>query len=191
MTTLTGRASAWAVSTRSIVYMAIGAALYGVLGWATSFLRIPGPFNSQIRPAIVIPMFFGALFGPWVGFFAGFVGNIIIDLIAGYGFSWNWSLANGLLGLISGLAFARARGEELPSLTQVLLFAIGGNLIAFLLPASPTSGFMAPTRHSSLCSTSAGSCRISSPPSCYCRFCTSAINKSKIVADAKNDMVGA
>src|SRR5690349_17836253 len=95
-----GRASAWAVGTRQVVFMAIGAALYGVLGWVTSFLRIPGPFNSQIRPAVVIPMFFGAIFGPWVGFFTGFVGNVIIDLLSGYGFSWNWSLGNGLLGLI-------------------------------------------------------------------------------------------
>ena len=132
MASLIGKSTAWQIRTREIVYMAIGAALYGVLGWVTSFVRIPGPFNSQIRPAIVIPMFFGAIFGPWVGFFAGFAGNVIIDLISGYGFSWNWSLANGLLGLISGFAAARARGEELPSLREVLLWAIAGNLIAFL-----------------------------------------------------------
>jgi energy-coupling factor transport system substrate-specific component len=135
MATLTGRvrrASAWAVGTREVVFMAIGAALYGVLGWATSLLKIPGPFNSQIRPGVVIPMFFGAIFGPWVGFFTGFVGNVIIDLLSGYGFSWNWSLGNGLLGLISGIAFARARGEDLPSLREVLTWAAVGTLLAFL-----------------------------------------------------------
>jgi energy-coupling factor transport system substrate-specific component len=112
--------------------MAIGAALYGVLGWATSFIRIPGPFSSQIRPAVAIPMFFGAIFGPWVGFFTGFVGNVIIDLLSGYGFSWNWSLANGLLGLISGIAFVQARGEELPSLRSILTWSLIGTLLAFL-----------------------------------------------------------
>jgi energy-coupling factor transport system substrate-specific component len=112
--------------------MAIGAALYGVLGWATSFLRIPGPFNTSIRPAVAIPMFFGAVFGPWVGFFSGMVGNIIIDLLSGYGFSWNWSLGNGLLGLIAGLAFVRARGEELPSLRAALTWSVIGTLLAFL-----------------------------------------------------------
>ena len=126
------RASAWAVGTRQVVFMAIGAALYGVLGWATSFLRIPGPFNTSIRPAIVIPMFFGAIFGPWVGFFTGIAGNIIIDLLSGYGFSWNWSLANGLLGLIAGLAFVRTRGEELPSLRAALTWSVVGVLVAFL-----------------------------------------------------------
>ena len=124
--------SRWAVGTREVVNMGIGAALYGVLGWATSFLKIPGPFNSTVRPAIVIPMFFGAIFGPWVGFFTGLVGNIIIDLVSGFGFSWNWSLANGLLGLISGLAFARASGIELPKLPSILTWAIIGTLVSFL-----------------------------------------------------------
>jgi energy-coupling factor transport system substrate-specific component len=132
MAMLAGRTSAWAVRTREVVFMAIGAALYGVLGWATSFIRIPGPFNSSIRPAVAIPMFFGAIFGPWVGFFTGFVGNIIIDLLSGYGFSWNWSLGNGLLGLISGLAFVAARGKGLPSLRSVLTWAAIGTLLAFL-----------------------------------------------------------
>jgi energy-coupling factor transport system substrate-specific component len=131
-TSLIGRANAWTVQTREVVFMAIGAALYGVLGWATSFLRIPGPFNSSIRPAVVIPMFFGAIFGPWVGLFTGFAGNVIIDLLSGYGFSWNWSLGNGLLGLIAGFAFARARGDELPSLKSVLLWSAIGVLLAFL-----------------------------------------------------------
>ncbi|MFL5803215.1 MAG: ECF transporter S component [Roseiflexaceae bacterium] len=127
-----GRASAWAVGTRQVVFMAIGAALYGVLGWATAIARLPGPFNISVRPAVVIPMFFGAIFGPWVGFFTGFVGNIIIDLLSGYGFSWNWSLGNGLLGLIAGLAFVRAQGAELPSLKSAVLWSVIGTLIAFL-----------------------------------------------------------
>lgn len=132
MRTFAGRTSAWAIQTREIVYMAIGAALYGVLGWATAALRIPGPFNSQIRPAVVIPMFFGAIFGPWVGFFTGLVGNIIIDLVSGYGFSWNWSLGNGLLGLISGLAFVSSRNREAPRLSLVMIWSFIGIVLAFL-----------------------------------------------------------
>ncbi len=126
------RPNAWAVRTREVVYMAIGAALYGVLGWATAIARIPGPFNVSARPAVVIPMFFGAIFGPWVGFFTGAVGNIIIDLLSGYGFSWNWSLGNGLLGLIAGLAFVRSRGDELPSLRAAIIWSVIGTLLAFL-----------------------------------------------------------
>lgn len=94
----------WALGTREVIYIAIGSVLYGLFGWATSGLRIPGPFNSFIRPGVAIPLFFGAAFGPVVGFLTGFVGNVIIDLLTGPNFYWNWSLGNGLMGLVAGLA---------------------------------------------------------------------------------------
>ena len=48
--------------------------------------------------------FFGYAFGPVVGFFTGLVGNAVGDQISGWGAltSWNWSIANGLVGLIAG-----------------------------------------------------------------------------------------
>jgi energy-coupling factor transport system substrate-specific component len=60
----------------------------------------------SIRPAFAVVPFFGYAFGPIVGFFTGAVGNGIGDQISGWGAltSWNWSLANGLVGLIAGLA---------------------------------------------------------------------------------------
>ncbi|WKK72787.1 ECF transporter S component [Rathayibacter oskolensis] len=92
----------WAVSSRTIVFGAVGAALYGALG-ALSFV-IPGTMIS-IRPAIAIIPFVGLRFGPVAGFFTGAVGNAIVDQILGYGFLtyWNWSIANGLVGLLAGL----------------------------------------------------------------------------------------
>jgi energy-coupling factor transport system substrate-specific component len=94
----------WEVSSRTIVYAAIGAALYGVLG-LFSFV-IPGTQNVSVRPAFALVPFFGFAFGPIVGFFTGFVGNAIIDQLTGSGFLsfWQWSLANGVAGLIAGLA---------------------------------------------------------------------------------------
>jgi energy-coupling factor transport system substrate-specific component len=98
------RSTLWEVSSRTIVYAAIGAALYGVLG-LFSFL-LPGTQNVTVRPAFALVTFFGYGFGPIVGLFTGFVGNAIIDQIQGSGFLtyWNWSLANGLAGLVAGLA---------------------------------------------------------------------------------------
>jgi energy-coupling factor transport system substrate-specific component len=98
------RSRLWEVSSRVIVYAAIGAALYGVLGLFS--LLLPGTQNVQIRPAFALVPFFGYAFGPVVGLFVGFVGNAIIDQLMGFGFLtyWNWSLANGLVGLIAGLA---------------------------------------------------------------------------------------
>lgn len=94
----------WEVTSRTIVYAAIGAALYGVLS-LFSFL-LPGTSNVTIRPAFALVPFFGYSFGPLVGLFVGLVGNMIGDQLAGYGFLtyWNWSLANGLVGLVAGLA---------------------------------------------------------------------------------------
>ena len=76
-----------------------------MLSVATNFLQIPAAANVSVRPAVAIPMFFGLAFGPWVGFLAGFVGNIISDLISGYGFWLWWDIGNGLMGLIPGLIY--------------------------------------------------------------------------------------
>ena len=97
------RDNLWEVSSRTIVYAAIGAALYAVLG-LFSFV-LPGTSNVYIRPAYALVPFFGYAFGPIVGFFTGFVGNIAIDQLTGYGAftAWNWSIANGLAGLLAGI----------------------------------------------------------------------------------------
>lgn len=96
-------AGMWEVTTRVIVYAAIGAALYGVAA-LFSFL-IPGTANVSVRPAFALVTFFGFAFGPIVGFFTGFVGNAIADQLQGYGLMtyWNWSLANGFAGLLAGV----------------------------------------------------------------------------------------
>ena len=94
----------WEVTTRVIVYAAIGAALYAILGLFSPIL--PGTRDVSIRPAFALVPFFGFAFGPIVGFFTGFVGNSLIDqiLYGGAFGSWNWGVANGLAGLIAGLA---------------------------------------------------------------------------------------
>jgi energy-coupling factor transport system substrate-specific component len=84
----TERTNPWSVTTRQVVYMAIGAALYGLLSAASAALRIPGPFNSQLRPGVAIPLFFGAAVGPIVGFLSGVVGNVFGDQLTGNGFYW-------------------------------------------------------------------------------------------------------
>lgn len=97
------RSNLWEVTSRTIVYAAIGAALYGIL--LVAQIPIPGSTVS-VRPAFAIVPFFGYAFGPIVGLFTGLVGNAIGDQISGWGAltSWNWSLANGLVGFIAGLA---------------------------------------------------------------------------------------
>ena len=97
---------AWEVGTREVVYMAIGAALYAVLSYLFNGTVFAVPSLSQValRPAVAIPMFFGYTFGPAVGFFTGAVGNMFGDAITGFGLSPQWSIGNGLIGMISGMA---------------------------------------------------------------------------------------
>lgn len=91
-------------STTSIVAMAIGTALYAAFNVFFNILQLPGTQLVTLRPSVAIPMFFGYVFGPLVGFVSGFLGNVISDAISWGGFWWNWDVGNGLLGLIPGLA---------------------------------------------------------------------------------------
>jgi len=143
MTTTTAsydRDRLWEVSSRTIVYAAVGAALYAVLGLIQ--IPVPGFQNVSIRPAYALVPFFGYAFGPIVGFFTGFVGNAVLDQLSGYGAltAWNWSLANGLAGLLAGLlpAFAFAttrRGTPegaAGDLVRVAIIAVAATVIGFL-----------------------------------------------------------
>jgi len=94
---------AWEVGTRQVVYMAIGAALYGVFNWIFNTIPMPSVSQVALRPSVCIPVFFGYVFGPVVGFFTGAVGNIIGDFLTGWGVYPAWDIANGFMGLIPGL----------------------------------------------------------------------------------------
>ena len=98
--------STWEFGTRQVVYGAIGAALYGVLSWATNFFPLPAAGNITFRPAVAVLIFFGVAYGPIVGLLAGFIGNTLGDMISGFGFYWHGSLGNGLMGMIPGLIMA-------------------------------------------------------------------------------------
>ncbi|MFZ5911519.1 MAG: ECF transporter S component [Chloroflexota bacterium] len=121
----------WAFGTREVVYGAIGAALYGVFSWATNIFPLPAAGNITFRPAVAVLVFFGAAYGPWVGLLAGFVGNMLGDMLSGWGFYWNWSLGNGFMGLLAGLAMPlikdfRARADILKAiLWGVIGIAVG------------------------------------------------------------------
>src|SRR5512146_2499692 len=99
--------AAWEIGTRQVVWMAIGAALYAVFSWlfnGTVFV-VPSLSQVSLRPAIAIPMFFGYAFGPVVGFFTGAVGNMFGDALTGFGLSPQWSVGNGLVGMIAGMVW--------------------------------------------------------------------------------------
>src|SRR3989304_5396429 len=81
----------WEVSSRVIVYAAIGAALYAIS--AQFSMLIPGTASVSVRPGFAFVTFFGFAFGPVAGLFTGLVGNALADQISGWGAvaPWNWS----------------------------------------------------------------------------------------------------
>jgi uncharacterized membrane protein len=129
--------AAWTVGTREVVYMGIGAALYAVLSWlfnGTVFV-VPSVSQVALRPGIAIPILFGYLFGPVVGFFTGLVGNTIGDLLSGWVYP-QWSFGNGLIGLIAGMVFLF--GDKKRSLNWLLIAsAVLGVLATLMWAANP------------------------------------------------------
>ena len=126
---LTRNARIWEIGTRQVVYMAIGAALYAILSYlfnGTVFV-VPSVSQVALRPAIVIPMFFGYAFGPVVGFFTGAVGNMFGDALTGFGLSPQWSVGNGLVGMVTGMVWLfkeRKRSLDLVLALGVVLVAV-------------------------------------------------------------------
>jgi len=128
----------WDVGTREVVYMAIGAALYAIFSYlfnGTVFI-VPSVSQVALRPAIAIPMFFGYAFGPTVGFFSGAVGNMFGDALTGFGLSPQWSVGNGLVGMLAGLALLspdKRKGLNGVLIASAVLAAIA-TLIYFVSP---------------------------------------------------------
>lgn len=135
---MSDRSNIWEFGTRQVVYGAIGAALYGVLSWATNIFPLPAAGNVTFRPAVAVLIFFGAAYGPWVGLLAGFIGNTLGDMLTGWGFWWHWSLGNGLMGMIPGLIVAsindfRSRADIMKAVGWGTLGIAVGMLFASLM----------------------------------------------------------
>jgi energy-coupling factor transport system substrate-specific component len=129
-TTMDQQDSSWSITTRVIVYAAIGAALYAVFNWISFGFVIPGTQEVSVRPHYGLLTFFGFAFGPVVGFLTGLVGNILGDFLSGYGAftSWHWSLANGLAGLLAGVFGVYFAGRATSTGNRALWAAVAGVL---------------------------------------------------------------
>ena len=86
-------------NTRTIVTVAIGAALFGVL---MNYGGIPIFTNTSLTTAMIVPVVVGATCGPLPAAIAAGVGNFIADLIGGWGIYPAWAIANGVAALFIG-----------------------------------------------------------------------------------------
>jgi energy-coupling factor transport system substrate-specific component len=111
---------------RKLFYIVAGSVAYAAVNVLTEHLSFLG--LQAARPGIVVPILCGLLFGPIVGFGVGFLGSTGSDLLT-FGFYWNWSLGNGLVGLVAGLGpflFSRIRRQWL---TMFAAAAVGATAI--------------------------------------------------------------
>ena len=120
-------------NTMTLVAVAIGAALFGVL---MVFVSFPVFTNTYLTAAMVIPVIVGGLFGPLPAFATLLIGNFVADLIGGWGFWFDWSVGNGVLGLFVGaLPLYGARIDEgIFTVKHAIIYAICcvvGNAVAF------------------------------------------------------------
>ncbi len=89
------------LSAKTVVVIAIGAALYGIGG--LPMFGIPVFANTTLKPAMAVLALFSVLYGPIVGFLVGFIGHWVTDLFAGWGVWLTWVLGSGIVGMIIGL----------------------------------------------------------------------------------------
>ena len=120
-------------NTQTLVAVAVGAALFGVL---MVFGSVPIFANTFLTTAMIVPVVVGGLFGAVPAFVTLLIGNFIADLIGGWGFWFDWSIGNGVLGLFIGaLPLYGARIDEgiftVKHAIIFAVFAIVGNAVAF------------------------------------------------------------
>lgn len=127
------------LSPKTVVIIAIGAALYGIGG--LPIFGIPIFAETTLKPAMAILAIFAGLYGPVVGFLVGFLGHWITDLFAGWGVWMTWVLGSGIVGIVIGLfpMITKDRIEEgIFATREIVVFivlAFIGNFVGYSVSA--------------------------------------------------------
>ena len=123
------------LSAKTVVVIAIGAALYGIGG--LPMFGIPVFANTTLKPAMAVLALFSVLFGPLVGFLVGFIGHWVTDLFAGWGVWLTWVLGSGIVGMVIGF-FPRltrnriSKGEfSYKDFSLFVILALIGNIVGY------------------------------------------------------------
>jgi len=120
-------------NTITLVSVAVGAALFGVL---MVFGSIPVFTNTYLTTAMIVPVIVGGMFGSLPAFATMLIGNMLADLIGGWGFWFDWSIGNGVLGLFIGALplYGAKIDEGIFNVKHAIIYAvlcIIGNALAF------------------------------------------------------------
>ncbi|MBU1878909.1 MAG: ECF transporter S component, partial [Chloroflexi bacterium] len=133
---------------RELIATIVGVLLYAGISWLTNIFPLTAAEGVDIRPGVAVPIFFGLVFGPVVGFVVGLAGNFLSDLWTGWlvyppdpatgnllldltqGYLLNWQAGSGLMGLVAGLAtFFGRRYRTLADHVRALAFSALGIVV--------------------------------------------------------------
>src|SRR5262249_1985178 len=87
--------------------------------------------------ALIVPLFFGAISGPWAGLLTILVGTYLGDRFADYsasdyyGVSWTWYAGYILIGFIAGLAIFKTQGRY--NTRRVITIAVATSAAAIIV----------------------------------------------------------
>ncbi|MEO9087021.1 MAG: serine/threonine-protein kinase [Ktedonobacteraceae bacterium] len=147
----------WRISKRQVPSMIVGVLLYTVLSNLILLIHLQlfgGKELLWILPALVIPIFFGVVYGPWVGLLTGglgyFLGNytsIVINwhpnaqstisflTLASLSLPWYFCLAFFSIGCVAGLAllFTKGRYNSIRALATAEILGTFTILLAFII----------------------------------------------------------
>jgi energy-coupling factor transport system substrate-specific component len=95
----------WNIGKRQIIAMCIGIILH-----ASLFSVSPTFFGYNLLLRFTVPVFFGVVFGPWVGLVVGGIGEVVGQVLFGR-FLWVIMVGAASTGLISGLSMLKTQGQ--------------------------------------------------------------------------------
>ena len=132
---LPAQESWWRIGRRQILAMIVGVLICSVLSNLSIFWEGPGETNFQtVSPAVVLAVFLGIAYGPWVGLVSGGMGSVLNALIGTLAHFPLWVLSN--YGMLNSPPLDTAR----PPISWPLV--VGSALVGFLagLPLLGTPG---------------------------------------------------
>lgn len=120
-------------NTKTIVAVAVGAALFGVL---MVYGGIQVFTNTSLTTAMIVPVVVGGMFGPVPAMVTLLIGNIFADFLGGWGMWFDWSIGNAVMGFCVGLLpiYGARIMNGVFKITHMIIYAVCcllGNIIAF------------------------------------------------------------
>jgi serine/threonine protein kinase len=141
----------WGIGLRPAAATMIGVILYAALNYFIDFqyqnngtFMSSGPtiFNESIDTgfffiglALIVPLFFGAISGPWAGLLIILAGTYFGDRLADYsvsayyGLPWTWYAGHILIGFMAGLAIFKTLGRYNTGRAIIIAVATGAAAI--------------------------------------------------------------